>query len=86
MMLAMTFDEALSSLPAMVGQRVEVHVFDASDSPHMVATFGGVLEAGYSMTGDEPSDEEAIFVRVKSGEETGAITLDRELRRRRRPP
>jgi len=29
----MTFDEAPGALLAMVGQRVEVHVLDASDSP-----------------------------------------------------
>lgn len=63
----------------MVGQRVEVHVLDASDSAHLVATFGGKLEAGYSMTGGEPSDQEAIFVRLKAGEETAALSLDREV-------
>ena len=52
----MTFDEALATLLGMVGQRVEVNVMDAGESPHLVATFGGSLEAGYSMTGGEPND------------------------------
>jgi hypothetical protein len=34
---------------------------------------------GYSMTGGEPSDTEAIFVRFDAGEETAAISLDREV-------
>jgi len=59
----MTFDEALAALLALVGERVEVHVMDAGEIPHLVATFGGRLHAGYSMTGGEPSDTEAIFVR-----------------------
>ena len=37
------------------------------------------LHAGYSMTGGEPSDTEAIFVRFDAGEETAAISLDREV-------
>ena len=60
----MTFDEALAALLALVGERVEVHVMDAGETPHLVATFGGRLRAGYSMTGGEPSDTEAIFVRL----------------------
>jgi hypothetical protein len=59
----MTFDEALAGLLALVGERVEVHVMAAGETPHLVATFGGRLKAGYSMTGGEPSDTEAIFVR-----------------------
>jgi hypothetical protein len=47
----MTFDEALAHLLALVGERVEVHVMDAGETPHLVATFGGRLDAGYSMTG-----------------------------------
>jgi hypothetical protein len=31
------------------------------------------------MTGGEPSDTEAIFVRLHAGEETAAISLDREV-------
>ena len=46
---------------------------------NLVATFGGKLHAGYSMTGGEPSDTEAIFVRIDAGEETAAISLDREV-------
>ena len=75
----MTFDEALAALLALVGKRVEVHVMDAGETPHLVATFGGRLRAGYSMTGVEPSDTEAIFVRFDAGEETAAISLDREV-------
>ena len=75
----MTFDEALAALLALVGERVEVHVMDAGETPHLVATFGGRLHAGYSMTGGEPSDTEAIFVRLDAGEETAAISLDREV-------
>ena len=71
----MTFDEALAALLALVGERVEVHVMDAGETPHLVATFGGRLRAGYSMTGGEPSDNEAIFVRLEAGEETAAISL-----------
>src|SRR6185503_13120830 len=74
-----TFDEALAALLALVGERVEVHVMDAGETPHLVATFGGRLRAGYSMTGGEPGDNEAIFVRFEAGEETAAISLDREV-------
>ena len=35
--------------------------------------------AGYSMTGGEPADTEAIFVRLEAGDETAAISLDREV-------
>lgn len=75
----MQFDEALSALLALVGQRVEVHVISAGESPHLVATFGGVLRAGYSLTGGEPSDNEAIFVRLDGGEESGSLSLNREV-------
>jgi hypothetical protein len=75
----MTFDEALTALLALVGDRVEVHVLDGGDRPHLVATFGGTLKAGYSMTGGEPSDQEAIFIRIATGRETAAISLNREL-------
>ena len=79
MMASMTFDEALATLLAMVGERVEVNVLDAGDTPHLVATFGGTLKAGYSMTGGDPNDQEAIFIRLTAGDETAAISLDREL-------
>jgi hypothetical protein len=69
----MTFDEALAALLALVGKRVEVHVMDAGETPHLVATFGGRLQAGYSMTGGEPSDTEAIFVRLDAGESAGDV-------------
>jgi hypothetical protein len=58
---------------------VEVHVFDGSGTPHLVARFAGSLRAGYSMTGGEPNEQEAIFVRLESGDEEAAINLDREL-------
>lgn len=75
----MTFDEALAAVLALVGRRVEVHVFDASESPHLVATFGGRLRAGYSTTGGEPNERESIFVRLDSGGEEGAVLFDRQL-------
>jgi hypothetical protein len=75
----MTFDEALASLLALVGERVEVHVLDAGRSPHLVATFAGRLQAGYSMTGGEPSDTEAISMRLDAGGEIASISLDREV-------
>ena len=31
------------------------------------------------MTGGQPGDNEAIFVRLEAGEETAAISLDREV-------
>jgi hypothetical protein len=77
--LLVTFDEALATLLALVGERVEVHVMDAGPTPHLVATFGGRLQAGYSMTGGEPSNTEAIFVRLDAGDEIAAISLDREV-------
>ena len=75
----MTFDEALAHLRALVGARVEVHVMHAGEPPQLVATFGGRLHAGYSITGGEPSDTEAIFVRLHAGEERAAISLNREV-------
>lgn len=72
----MTFDDALAALLALVGERVEVHVMDAGDSPHLVATFGGVLKAGYSMTGGQPSQQEAIFIRLDAGREVAALSRD----------
>lgn len=76
----MTFDDALSSLLALVGQRLEVSVFDAGETPHLIASFGGRLRGAYSITGGEPSDNEAIFVRFESGEDqASSLSLDREL-------
>ena len=76
----MTFDEALSTLLTMVGEPVDVHVLDGGGSPHLVATFGGRLQAGYSITGGDPGEGESIFVRLRSGEsEQASINLDREL-------
>ncbi len=75
----MTFDEALASVLALVGGRVEVHVFDASESPHLVATIRGRLRAGYSMTGGDPNERESIFVRLDAGDEEGALMFDRQL-------
>jgi hypothetical protein len=75
------FDEALAAVLGLVGEPVEVHVFDASDSPHLVASFRGRLRAGYSLTGGEPSPGEAIFLRLEGGGEPAAISLDRELYR-----
>src|SRR5436190_23556501 len=48
-------------------------------TPPTWATFGGRLRAGYSMTGGEPSDTEAITIRLDAGNETAAISLDREV-------
>ncbi len=77
----MSFDEALSALLALVGERVEVHVVSAGESAHLVATFGGLLQAGHSMTGGEPSDHEAIFVRLDAGAEAASLSLNREVYR-----
>lgn len=75
----MTFDEALAALVALVGERVEVHVMDAGETPHLAATFGGRLRAGYSVTGGTPGDNEGIFVRLDAGDETASINLDRQV-------
>jgi hypothetical protein len=77
----MTFDDALAALLALVGRRVDVHVVSAGESPHLVATFGGALQAGYSMTGGEPSEHEAIYIRLEAGEEESSISLNREVYR-----
>lgn len=77
----MNFDDALTALLALVGERVEVHVISAGESPHLVATFGGLLQAGHSMTGGAPSEHEAIFVRLGAGEETASLSLNREVYR-----
>ena len=78
----MTFDQALAAILGMVGQAVDVHVLDAGDNPQLVAAFGGRLEAGYSLTGGEPTDEEAIFVRlVSGGKDASSLNLNRELYR-----
>lgn len=65
----------------MVGEQVDVHVLDGSDNPHLVATFGGRLQAGHSITGGDPGEGESIFVRLQAGEERASINLDRELYR-----
>lgn len=75
----MDFDDALSALLALVGERVEIHVISAGESPHLVATFGGVLQAGHSLTGGEPSENEAIFVRLDAGKESASLSLNREV-------
>lgn len=75
----MSFDAALSALLALVGKRLEVSVFDAGQVPHLIASFNGTLRGAYSMTGGEPSAEEAIFVRFDSGGEVSSLNLDREL-------
>ncbi|MCB0874706.1 MAG: hypothetical protein R2718_01505 [Solirubrobacterales bacterium] len=77
----MTFDDALTGLLALVGRRVDVHVVSAGESPYLVATFGGVLRAGHSMTGGEPTENESIFVRIDAEPETGSISLNREVYR-----
>lgn len=77
----MDFDEALAHLLGLVGLRVEVHVFAAGESPYLVATFGGTLRAGYSMTGGVPSENEAIFVRLESTDESGSLSINREVYR-----
>ncbi len=53
-----TAEAARDIVRPQVGERVEVHVMDAGETPHLVATFGGRLQAGYSMTRGEPSDTE----------------------------
>ena len=58
---------------------MDVHVFDASSNPHFVATFGGTLRAGYSMSGGEPIPTEAIYLRIEAGEERAGLSLDREI-------
>jgi hypothetical protein len=75
----LTYDEALATVLALVGQRVEVHVLDAGENPHHVATFGGRLRAGYSTTGGEPTDTEAILLRFDAGDESAGLSIDREL-------
>lgn len=77
----MSFDEALAALLALVGRRVDVHVVSAGESPHLVATFGGILQAGHSMTGGEPSANEAIYIRLEAGDEMSSISLNREVYR-----
>ena len=77
----MTFDEALAALLTLVGERVEVHVMDAGESPHLVATFSGKLRGGYSTSGGEPGERESIFVRIDGGEEQASVILDREVYR-----
>ena len=75
----MTFDQALAALLALVGQRIEVSVFDAGETPHLIASFGGRLRGAYSISGGEPTANEAIFVRFESAGEVSSLSLDREL-------
>jgi len=75
----MTFDQALATLLALVGRRLEVSVFDAGETPHLIASFGGRLRGAYSISGGEPSANEAIFVRFESAGEVSSLSLDREL-------
>ena len=75
----MNFDEALGAILALNGQRIEVTIFDSGDVPHMVASFAGVLEGAFSISGGEPTEQEAIFVRIRSGDEAASLSLDREL-------
>jgi hypothetical protein len=56
-----------------------VHGFDASSTPHLIATFGGRLRAGYSMSGGDPDPNEAIYLRLEAGEEGAGLSLDREV-------
>jgi hypothetical protein len=74
----MTFDEALAAVLALVGERVDVHVFDSSSTPHL-ATFGGRLRAGYSMSGGDLAPNEAIYLRLEAGDESAGLSLDREV-------
>src|SRR4051812_21261408 len=76
---AVTFDEALGALLAMVGEQVGVDVLDSGPNPQLVASFGGVLRAGYSMTGGDPSEQESIYIRLESGDSPAALSLNREL-------
>lgn len=75
----MTFDDALAALLAMVGEKVGIDVLDSGPNPQLVATFGGVLRAGHSMTGGQPSAGEAIYVRLEAGLHPAALSLNREL-------
>ena len=75
----MNFDEALAAILNLNGTRVEVSIFDSGDVPHMVASMAGVLMGAYSITGGEPTGNEAIFVRLECGDEPASLSLDREL-------
>lgn len=77
----LSFDQALGALLALVGERVEVHVMDAGETPHLVSMFAGVVLGGYSTTGGEPGEGESIFVRVDAGSESASLILDREVYR-----
>lgn len=63
----------------MVGERVGVDVLDSGPNPQLVASFGGVLRAGHSITGGEPSERESIYVRLEAGDTPAALSLNREL-------
>jgi hypothetical protein len=75
----MTFDEALAALLGLVGERVEVHVMDGGETPHLVATFGDRLHAGYSMTGASPATVRRSSSGWDAGHETAANSLSREV-------
>jgi hypothetical protein len=75
----LSYDEALATILALVGERVEVHVLDAGENPHHVATSGGRLRTGYSTAGGEPTDTEAILRRFDAGSESAGLSIDREL-------
>lgn len=77
----LSFDQALASMLALVGRRVEVHVMDAGETPHLVASFAGTLLGGYSTTGGEPGEGESIYVRFDGGGESSSLILDREVYR-----
>lgn len=77
----MTFDEALTSLLGLIGQDLEISVFDAAETPHLVASFGGRLKGAHPMSAGEPSDDEALFLQLDSGSHVSALSLDRELSR-----
>lgn len=63
----------------MVGERVGVDVLDSGPNPQLVASFGGLLRAGHSLTGGDPSAGEAIYVRLEAGDAPAALSLNREL-------
>ncbi len=73
------FDDTLSVLLGLVGERVEVSVFDAGESPHLVATFGGRLLEGRPIGGSSAGALESIYVRIEAGGEVGSLSLDREV-------
>ena len=75
----MSFEAALSTLLGMVGERVEVHLLDIAASPHVVASFAGTLEGGYTLPEADPGEPEALHIRLSTGEEFSTIVLDRHV-------